>query len=144
MKSITIAALLMLACSGIHAQPFVGRKASARSIYSSDSSVPRDQPASFPGDLNEYLRVKFRYPDDSRENSEQGRAELLFEITEDGHVLFISVRKSAGSSSLESEVRRVITTMPRWKPARKKGRRVRSLLVVPVEFRIESTQVGQG
>jgi TonB family protein len=95
-----------------------------------------EQGAAFRGDVSEYLRKNLRYPDYARDERQEGTADILFEIRRDGTVRFLSVRRSSGSCALDAEARRVVCSMPRWMPAKKQGLPVRTLMVLPIVFRL--------
>ena len=92
----------------------------------------------FPGNVNEYLARKIRYPGAARENSVVGKVYVRFLIDEYGNVTDATLpytrRLGAG---LEDEALRVVKTMPAWQPATYKGKSVRVVYTLPVHFRLE-------
>lgn len=92
----------------------------------------------FPGNVNEYLERKIRYPDGARENGVVGKVYVRFLIDENGNVTEASLpytdRLGAG---LEEEALRVVKTMPAWQPATYKGKAVRVVYTLSVKFELE-------
>jgi len=96
-----------------------------------------EQQAAFNGDASEYIRKKLQYPSEARDYGVEGKTDVLFEITRDGTVRFLSIHRSSGSYALDAEARRVVSGMPRWLPAKKNGVPVRALMILPVMFRLD-------
>lgn len=96
-----------------------------------------EQYAAFPGDVAEYITSKMRYPENALENGMEGRALILFEVSAEGYVRVLSVKRSSGTPALDAEAKRVIGNMPRWRPARTNGVAKRSVMLMPVFFKID-------
>ena len=92
----------------------------------------------FPGNVNEYLARKIRYPAVARENSVAGKVYVRFLIDENGNVTdaYLPYTRRLGAG-LEDEALRVVKTMPAWQPATYKGKAVRVVYTLPVHFRLE-------
>ena len=93
---------------------------------------------SFPGGasgLMAYLSQNIKYPVVAEENGIQGRVVLTFVVERDGSITDIKVVKSV-EPSLDAEAKRVIRSMPRWKPGKQNGSAVRVKYTVPVTFRL--------
>ena len=92
----------------------------------------------FPGGsqaLQDYLRANVNYPAQCREAKIQGRVLINFLVEKDGSIKNVSVLKSV-HPLLDEEARRVISTMPKWKPGMEHGTPVRVQYTVPVNFRL--------
>ena len=92
----------------------------------------------FPGGpqaLLDYLKANVNYPAQCREAKIQGRVLINFVVQKDGSIKNVSVLKSV-HPLLDEEARRVISTMPKWKPGMEHGTPVRVQYTVPVNFRL--------
>ena len=93
----------------------------------------------FPGGqdkLLQYLASSIKYPAESIEKKEEGRVTLTYIVEKDGSISNIEVVRSV-SPSLDAEALRVIKSMPKWTPAKNKGKIVRVSYTVPVTFRLK-------
>ena len=98
------------------------------------------QPASFPGGLQKmykYLGDNIKYPAVSRNNNSQGTTLLRFVVQKDGRIVNIDVLKSSGDAFLDNEAVRVVSSMPKWIPAKQNGRNVSSWYNLPVKFSLQ-------
>ena len=94
---------------------------------------------SFPGGasgLMTYLSQNIKYPVVAEENGIQGRVVLTFVVERDGSITDVKVVKSV-DPSLDAEAKRVIRSMPRWKPGKQNGAAVRVKYTTPVTFRLQ-------
>ena len=98
------------------------------------------QPASFPGGLQkmyEFVRYNLKYPAVSRNNNSQGTTHLRFVVRKDGRLDQIMVLKSSGDAFLDQEAIRVVSSMPKWTPAKQSGRNVSSWYTLPIKFTLQ-------
>lgn len=95
-----------------------------------------EQMPTFKGDLNEYLSAQLNYPDEARENGTEGRSFIQFIVNEDGSISGVEVLRSAGSSSLDAEAKRVVAGMPKWNPGKQQGKPVKVYFRLPITFRL--------
>ena len=96
-----------------------------------------DEPLQFPGGaeaLELFLRNNVRYPADF-EGCIKGRVNVSFVVEKDGSISNVEVLRGL-HSLVDAEAVRVIKAMPKWIPAKHKGRVVRCRSVVPVLFRL--------
>lgn len=90
--------------------------------------------AQFPGGqekLNQYLAENINYP--STERHWNGTIWIMFIIEKDGSIGKVEIL-SGGSQAFDDEVIRVIKNMPKWIPAQKDGKPVRSYFDIPIRF----------
>ena len=59
-----------------------------------------------------------------------------FIIEKDGKVSDVRAVKGV-SDALDAEAVKVIAASPKWKPGKVKGNKVRTMITIPVEFRLE-------
>lgn len=94
----------------------------------------------FPGGqqaLFKYLSENVKYPVFAQESGIQGRVICQFVVNKDGSIVDVEVVRSGGDSSLDNEARRVIKSMPKWKPGKQRGKAVRVKYTVPVNFKLQ-------
>jgi protein TonB len=94
----------------------------------------------FPGgqqEMMKFLAENIKYPVIAQENNVQGRVICQFVVEKDGKVTDIQVVRSAGDASLDKEAKRVIESMPKWKPGKQRGKAVRVKYTIPVNFRLQ-------
>lgn len=80
-----------------------------------------------------FLQQNIRYPAEARKNNIQGTVLCRFTVETDGKVTSPEIIRGIGSGC-DEEVIRVVALMPRWQPAEKNGKPVRSSMVMPVKF----------
>ena len=98
-----------------------------------------EQTASFPGglgELNKYLAKNIKYPQQARETGTQGKVFLTFVVEKDGSITDIKVLHDIGSGCAEEAIR-VVKTMPKWTPAKQRGKAVRQQFNLPVNFTLQ-------
>ena len=88
-------------------------------------------------DLMRYLSENIKYPTVSAEQGVQGRVVVQFVVGVHGEILNPVVVKSV-DPYLDKEEIRVISSMPKWKPGKQRGKAVRVKYTVPVVFRLQS------
>jgi protein TonB len=96
------------------------------------------EPPSFPGGeqaLLKYIAENTNYPPEALENNIQGKVFVKFAVAPDGSIKRIEVTRSV-NPLLDAEAKRVISTLPAWKPGRQNGIAVSVWFSVPVNFRI--------
>ena len=86
--------------------------------------------------LFNFLFKEIRYPEFAIEYNIQGRVDLQFIVENNGKISCISIQKGA-SYILNKEAIRVIKEMPKWIPAQKNGVAVRSVVSLPINFKIQ-------
>ena len=88
--------------------------------------------------LSDYLRDNVKYPEACRKDSIQGRVIITFVVEKDGSICGAEVVKSV-HEQLDTEALRAISTMPKWKPGKQRGKVVRVKYAIPVNFRLDGT-----
>ena len=92
-----------------------------------------EQMPSFKGNVNAWLSSHLQYPAVAAENGIQGRVIVKFVVGRDGSVSQAQVLRGV-DPSLDREALRVVNSMPKWKPAEKKGRPVQSRASLTIVF----------
>ena len=75
-----------------------------------------------------------KYPKDCMNEGKSGTVRLQFIVEKDGSISQPRILSSS-DPRFEAEALRVLSLMPRWKPARQQGRTVRCSFVLPITFR---------
>lgn len=123
-----------------------GGETKASSTTSSYQDTPQgriyevvEEPCRFPGGdaaLLKYISDNVKYPEEAFNAGIQGRVTTIFIINEDGSVGDVDVVRSV-HPLLDAEAVRVISSMPKWTPARHDGKAVKVRFTVPVIFRVQ-------
>lgn len=95
-----------------------------------------EEEAEFPGGygkLIEYLAKSIQYPQQALETGTKGGVMLTFVVEKDGSITDIKVIRDIGSGCGQEAIR-VVKEMPKWKPAKQRGKVVRQQFVLPVSF----------
>ncbi len=96
----------------------------------------------FPGGqkaLMEYLKTNLVYPKTAQDSSIQGRVLVNFFVEKDGSITNVEVARSI-HPALDEEAVRVVSMMPKWQPAMRKGDPIRSKYILPIFFKINQEE----
>ncbi len=105
-----------------------------------NQTVDLDSIAEFPGGqeaLFKFISKNIRYPQEAKTKRIRGRVLVQFVITNKGKVSDVEVIKSA-HPLLDEEARRVVSSMPDWKPAKFMGEHVYISYQVPINFKLSA------
>lgn len=91
----------------------------------------------FPGDVYSWLSSHTRYPESARENGTEGRVGVSFVVNEGGEISNIEVTRTSGNSALDNEAKRVVGSMPKWKPGKNNGTAVKVSYSLPITFKLD-------
>jgi TonB family protein len=97
-----------------------------------------DNMPEFPGGqqaMFKFIAENVQYPANAMEKG--GRVVCQFVIEKDGRISDIQVVRTSGETSLDKEAVRVISSMPKWKPGKQRGKPVRVTYTLPVIFRLQ-------
>lgn len=95
-----------------------------------------EESAMFPGgqeELMKYISENLRYPQQAREEGTQGLVYVTFVVEKDGSLTDIRILRDLGNGCGEEAVR-IVKTMPKWIPAKQRGKEVRMQYNLPVKF----------
>lgn len=107
-------------------------KAAGEDAYQVVEEMPE-----FPGGMKalmDYLSTNVKYPEAAKQAGISGRVTTVFVVGEDGVIRDVKVVRSV-SPELDAEAIRVMSSMPKWKPAKQDGKPVPVRYTVPVNFR---------
>ena len=97
--------------------------------------IVEEMPGPVGGDeaFYQYLAENIRYPVVAMESGISGRVYVTFVVEKDGSITDVKVLRGIGGGCDEEAVR-VVKAMPKWKPGKQRGRPVRVLYRVPINF----------
>ena len=105
-----------------------------------ESDYIQAEPISGYASLYAFLNTHLQYPIESLKDSIQGVQTVSFIINKEGRPDKIQFIESLGLP-FEIESKRLIESMPAWKPATLNGKPVPSKLVLPLTFQIQTIKV---
>jgi TonB family protein len=85
--------------------------------------------------LKKWVYTYLKYPQEAIKNGIMGTVLVSFIIEKDGSVTNVNVVKSAGEM-LDDAAVKVINASPKWAPGKINGKKVRTSISLPVEFRL--------
>lgn len=118
-------------------------------FYDEAGNVTQDSPEdfapyktmpSYPGGQKElmyFLSKSVQYPVECQKSGIQGRVICQFTVAKNGKIEGVKVVRSGGHPLLDKEAVRVLRSMPKWLPGKKRGEPVRVKYTVPVNFALE-------
>lgn len=83
----------------------------------------------------QWLTKNLKYPPAAQQQKTEGQVVVTFIVNRDGSLSNIRVAKSAGAL-LDQEALRVARLMPKWKPGIDKGETCRTLMAIPIVFKL--------
>lgn len=98
-----------------------------------------EEQASYPGGEDArraYLRDNIKYPEMAKESGIQGTVYLKFVVEKNGKISNVKVQRGIGGGCDEEAVR-VLKAMPKWQPAKQRGRAVRVWFNMPIKFTLQ-------
>lgn len=96
-----------------------------------------DQLAKFPGGdeaMWVYIQKHLTYPQEMLRQGKSGRVMVSFVITKKGQIGDVEIKKTPDDGFNETVIQ-LIQGMPKWKPAKVKGKKVSSRMTLPIMFR---------
>jgi len=88
-----------------------------------------------PQALMKYITLNVQYPPTSIEMNEQGKVYLSFVVEPDGSITNVVVERGV-SPDLDREAKRVVRSMPKWKPGESKAKKLRTRCRLPINFQL--------
>ncbi len=107
------------------------------SVEAKPVDVP-EKMAEYPGGMSAmmgFLQRTLKYPKDCEKAGIEGRVVLRFVINEDGSITDMEPMNSP-DERLTAEAKRVVSIMPKWTPAKNKGKVVKMRYSLPITFRL--------
>lgn len=97
-----------------------------------------EQLPEFPGGMVEFMKWltrNLRYPDAALRGRVEGRVVVTFIVNKDGSIASPKVDRAV-NPLLDAEALRVVKMMPRWKPGTIANKPCRTMIAIPVNFKI--------
>lgn len=134
MRKALLFALLIAIAGGVKAQTADTAYAPINTeIYTVVEKSP-EFPGGYEG-LIQYLAVSIQYPEQAKADGVEGTVSVTFVIEPDGTTSSRRVLRSP-HEALSQEALRVVREMPRWKPGRQRGKKVRVQYTLPINFQL--------
>jgi len=98
-----------------------------------------EEPAEFPGGdkaLYRYIHDNVRYPVIAQENGIQGKVYVNFVVNKEGKAVNAVVSRPV-DPSLDKEALRVISSLPRFKPGKQRGKPVQVYYTALINFQLQ-------
>lgn len=136
---IAIAAAVLTAGTTVcHAQTSQSQQTEQKQepVYEQDKV---EQKAEFTGGMMkqiEFMMQNLKYPKEAEKDGASGTVRVHFIVEKDGTLTDVKVPDSV-HPALDAEGIRLVKAMPKWTPAKVKGKAVRSKMVLPVQFRLK-------
>lgn len=93
-------------------------------------------PASFIGgvaEMKKFLMDEIVYPELEQSEGVSRKVYVYFVVEKDGSISNVKIENPEGDG-LDREAKRVVRKFPKWIPAENKGKKVRTYLVIPINF----------
>ena len=92
---------------------------------------------SFPGGqqkLMEFIQNNIRYTDEMKETCINGRVIVFFQINEDGTISNAKIARPI-HPLFDNEALRIVSIMPKWSPATRNGKPIKTRYSLPISFK---------
>lgn len=86
--------------------------------------------------LMQFIFKNIKYPNEAKEKGIEGTVFVKFVVEKDGSIYDADVLRGIGGGC-DEEVLRLVQMMPKWVPATKNGRPVKSQFNLPVKFKLD-------
>ena len=97
-----------------------------------------EEQAEFPGCMDSmyaYIQKNLKYPELAKEKGIEGRVFVSFIIEKDGSISNVKLLRGIGGGCDEASVE-MVKNMPKWKPAKQRGKPVRCQFNLPIKFEL--------
>ena len=85
--------------------------------------------------MKAHISQNFRYPEEAQLRGIQGKTNVLFIIQKDGSVGHLKTKE--GDPLLQKEAARIMSVLPKFKPALRNGEPVRVPFSIPITFKLQ-------
>jgi TonB family protein len=85
--------------------------------------------------LMTYLGNNINYPEEAKKNKDEGKVYVSFVIDKKGKIKETLILRGV-TPLLDSEAKRVIEGMPKWKPGKNDGKKVNVKYTIPINFKL--------
>jgi periplasmic protein TonB len=88
--------------------------------------------------IDNYINNSIEYPQDAIDNNVEGTVRVQFGVDENGKISQVTTLGQRIGFGLEEEAMRVVSNMAKWTPGQVNGKKVKTRMVIPITYRIES------
>ncbi|MBA3828902.1 MAG: energy transducer TonB [Taibaiella sp.] len=99
-----------------------------------------DKLPQFKGTFKRYFDDMLFYPSDAKNAGIEGTVKVKFTISDSGQVSNIQILQTL-YPSLDSEAIRLMSMMPKWRPALSKGKQIQLTQILPITFKLSDTAI---
>lgn len=133
-KTLAIALLVALGAMAHAQQPVRATVTKSTEIFTVVEKNPE-----YPGGdeaLYQFIASNIQYPEAAKADGKGGMVYLTFVIETDGTISDVKVLRSP-HPALGEEAVRVVRLMPKWKPGKQRGKKVRVQYNLPINFQLQ-------
>ncbi|WP_339887500.1 energy transducer TonB [uncultured Flavobacterium sp.] len=106
-------------------------------MFPNCNDIPKSEEKNcFMQEMNNHIKLNFKYPKRAVRNNIQGRVTVRFLINHEGYVVISKTIASEGCELLSEEAERIINLLPRFKPGMQKGNPVGVFYAQPIVFKL--------
>jgi len=109
---------------GAHEQNYTG-------VYTYVEKMPEP-----PYNYSAYVYSHIKYPESARKKGIGGRVIVRFTVNENGDIITPVILRSV-DPDLDAEALRIVSSMPKWTPGEKDGKKVAVYFTLPIEFKLD-------
>lgn len=88
--------------------------------------------------IEDYVNDHIEYPENAIDHNIEGTVHVRFGIDDKGNITNVQTIGQKIGYGLEDEAVRVINSMPAWAPGEIKGKKVKTWVILPITYKIES------
>lgn len=85
--------------------------------------------------IENYLKKELKYPQMAREMGIEGKIVVSYKVNIEGNVTDVEVLFGE-EKQLRNEAKRLVSSLPKFKPAKKRGKAISTEYSIPIEFRM--------
>lgn len=107
-------------------------------LIKSNETQTLDKTPSYPGGIEEltnYLANNIRYPEAARAKKIEGTVIVKYIVETDGSISNVEILRGIGAGC-DQEAIRVVKESKDWLPGEKEGKKVRTQMRIPINFRL--------
>lgn len=101
---------------------------------SCESETPEANFTCFKEKISAHIVNNFKYPKDAQMAGIEGKVNVVFDINREGNVEIINT--FGGDAVFQEEAKRIISVLPKMKPATQKGKKVNVRFTIPITFQL--------
>ena len=125
----------------LNVSSFKSQKLNAEQLkkYGGEIFYKVEEMPEFPGGelaLKKYIASNVKYPAIAQENGIQGKVYVTFIIDKKGKVNDVQISRGV-DPDLDKEAIRVISSLPKWKPGKQRGKTVNVSYTIPITFGLQ-------